>query len=301
MTSRITHEWFLPKNVAYWDYFILCRLNTTVALALQRMEYWDGTKVDSNIHGEHIDEQLVEAGKPAVQDASRFVYKSYEELSWELIGCCCERVLPKVVDMLLTQLRYLTRRKNPRNILDHTRQYCFQAKLVQSHLDRLSHMVKHFLELGRVSAPVLYAIEQLTAEGYYVAQMTEAGGQVVERADVELLSVERIAKKLTEMHQQMHEDEQEAQHVTATGKKFKYRLPRFVRLELKKDEAHGFSAENVVRDGKIALPRQQKCHLGSAILPEGDGTFAGTIPVITTVITKERVTTIQYPLQAMPA
>ncbi len=285
MTSRITHERFLPKNVAYWDYFILCRLNTTAALALQRMEYWDGTKADSNIHGEQINEHLVAAGKPATQDTSRFVYKSQEELSWELIGCCCERALPKIVDMLLSQLRYLTWRKNPHNILDHTRQYCFQAKLVQSHLDRLSHMVKHFLELGRMSVPVLYAIEELTAEGYYVAQMTEADGQVVERTDVELLSIERIAKKLRVMHQQMHEDEQEAQHATATGKKFKYRLPRFVRLELKKDEARGFSAENSVRDGKFAVPRRQICGTETVILQEGDGNFAGTIPVITTVIT----------------
>src|SRR5438132_4536364 len=285
MTSRITHERFLPKNVAYWDYFILCRLNTTAALALQRMEYWDGTKADGNIHSEQINEHLATAGKPVTQDTSRFVYKSHEELSWELIGCCCERALPKIIDMLLTTLRYLTWRNNPYNILDHTRQYCFQTKLVQSHLNRLSHMVKHFLELGRMSAPVLYAIEQLTAEGYYVAQMTEADGQVVERTNVELLSIERITKKLAGMHQQMHEDEQEAQQVAVTGKKFKYRLPRFVRLELKKDEAHGFSAENVVRDGNFAVSIQQNCGTETAILPEGDGNFAATIPVITTVIT----------------
>src|SRR2546421_11363656 len=98
MTSRITHERFLPKNIAYWDYFILCRLNTTAALALQRMEYWDGTKADSNIHGEQINEHLVAAGKPATQETSPFVDKSNEEPSWEPIGGCCPRGIPKLVD-----------------------------------------------------------------------------------------------------------------------------------------------------------------------------------------------------------
>jgi hypothetical protein len=281
MTSRITHEKILPKNLAYWDYFILCRLDMNAAMALQRMEYWDGTKADGDIHSEQINEQLAAAGKTGAQDTSRFVFKSHEELCWELIGCCSVRMLPAVMDLLVSTLHYLTWRNNPYNVLDHTRQYCFQATLVQSHLDRLVSLVKYFVGLGREERPVLYAIEQLTAEGYYVAQMAEEDGRIVERTDVELLTRERIAQKLETLHKFMHEDESQAQLAKTAGKRFKYRLPRFVRADLKKDEVAGFPS----RHGTSAASTPHDCRANTADVQELHGNFAATIPVITSVTT----------------
>jgi hypothetical protein len=319
MTSRITHDKLLPKNMAYWDYFILCRLDMNAAMALQRMEYWDGTKADGNIHSEQINEQLASAGYAGTQDTSRFVFKSQEELSWELIGSCSMRALPAVMELLVGTLHYLTWRNNPYNIIDHTRQYCFQATLVQSHLDRLVSLVKHFLELGREERPVLYAIEQLTAEGYYIAQVAQEDGRIVERTDGELLTRERIAQKLEALHKIMHEDESQAQLAKTAGKRFKYRLPRFVHTDLKKDEAASFpsrhgtyvvstpqdcrvdTAHMQERDGKSAVSTQQNCCADTAHMQERDGNFAVTIPVITSVTTSTDYTRARADHVATPS
>src|SRR5271157_1316381 len=89
--SRLTHFKQQPKNLLYWDYYILCRLNIAAAMALQRMEYWDGTKEGGNVHAEAQNEALVANGQAATQDTSRWVYKAQDELQWELMGITGEK------------------------------------------------------------------------------------------------------------------------------------------------------------------------------------------------------------------
>ncbi|HUZ04446.1 MAG TPA: hypothetical protein VMU62_03735, partial [Acidobacteriaceae bacterium] len=313
-SSRITHLRMTPKNIDYWDYMILCHGDDAVARVLQRFEYWDGTKAGGNVHGEDLNDQQQATGQDPTQDVSRYVYKTVEELAWELLGSVSERTLPKTLDILCEQLGYLKRRNNPYSTFDHTKQYEFQETLVVAHLARLSAIVDHFLTLGRRLRPVLYAIEQLTRRGVYVAHLTrQADGSFREDESHLRLSIESVAAELRAMHTHLHMDEQ-------AGKK-KPTLPRFVRSDLAKDEQHGFCAESDLPQGlasspgepssesPVALPTlhlptpssptsrfsnfaetnpasstpsiQQIEGNSAAVSPEQRGSFAETIPIIT--------------------
>jgi len=213
-------------NIDYWDYYILCRLDIDAARVLQRMEYWDSTKAGGNAHAEAINDRLEELGEAATQDTSRFVFKAEEELYWELMGSCGEKNIPRIMRFLEEDLHYLVSRKNPFKGFDRTKQFEFQGTLVQQHINKLSALIKIFLDAGRRLSPVQYAIEALTREG----------------STIEELTVEQIAAKLGVMHTQTHLDEDVTKY--EKGKKpGKAVLPKFIRLALKKDEKHGFSAE----------------------------------------------------------
>jgi hypothetical protein len=314
-SHRIEHLRLAPKNIDYWDYTILCHGDDAVARVLQRFEYWDGTKAGGNVHGEEINEQLQASGHPPTQDVSRYVYKTIEELAWEMLGSVSERSLPKALDLLCDSLGYLKRRNNPYSTFDHTKQYEFQEALVVEHLGRLRTIVETFLEQGRQIRPVLYAIEQLTRRGVYVAHLAQqADGSFLEESSKPILTVACVATELCAMHRQVQED--------STGKK-KPTLPRFVRSDLLKDERRGFSATSSpsalpespeplsppeissspstplddsrgpsrfgnfaeTNDAGTAPSNPQCCRNSMANLPKQHGNFAETIPLITSVIT----------------
>jgi hypothetical protein len=312
MTTRIIHQKTLPKTIFYWDYHILCHLNDKARAILQQFEYWDGTKAAGNIHSEQINDQLAAAGKEATQDTSRYIYKTQEELSWELSGTCSERSMLKSFALLCDELHYLAWRPNPYNSFDHTGQYAFRDIIVQSHLNRLYAIIKHFREkLGRRERPVLYAIEQLTEAGHFIAH-TAIGkdGEIVEIPPEEKqpanLSIKLVAKKLREMHKIMQDEEGN----TEKGKRSRYSLPRFIRQDLKKDEAQGFGPDNDLpyRLRKIAESstavcedsNTQNCRMDSEKLQDGLGKIAGTIPVTTTVTTTSTTEEESAPVESSP-
>src|SRR5438105_4498933 len=132
--SRITHFKVQPKNIQYWDYYILCRLDTPAAIALQKLEYWDGTKEDGNIHAEDINDALEAAGEEATQMISRWFYKAQDELQWELMGLTGEKGVAKLTKDL-TDLKYITQRTNPDVPMDRKKQYHFNEQLVQDHVN----------------------------------------------------------------------------------------------------------------------------------------------------------------------
>ena len=172
--SHITHFKKQPVNVQYWDYYILCRLNTDATIALQRMEYWDGTKEDANVHAENINDALIQQGKEPTQDTGNWVYKSGDELLWELMGVTGERRLPKLLNFLIDEVGYLAQRNNPINTWDRKKQYCFQSRLVQQHINYLGYIIDYFnLPMARM-IPVFYAIELLTAEKCYIDKINVA-------------------------------------------------------------------------------------------------------------------------------
>lgn len=200
--TRITHMAKQPKNIQYWDYMILCRLNSEAAIALQRMEYWDGTKDMAIVHAEAENDALLANNQPPTQEISHWVYKTQEELRWELMGITGEKGVTAILKFLEEDLHYLVSRNNPVLQLDRRKQYEFQYQLVQNHLNYLAYIVSFFEQRGCRLAPVYYAIELLTRENRFI----------------ERLSVARVLHKLNTM-----------QHSE--------KLPRFIQAELKKDTA----------------------------------------------------------------
>lgn len=298
--TRITHLKTLPKNVDYWDYYVLCRLDSNAGLILQRMEYWDGTKAGGNVHSEQINDNQAEAGTQPTQDTSRYVYKSREELAWELLGVCSERTAYETLDNLANTLHYLKTRHNPYKAFDRTLQYEFQEQLVQEHLEKLYVIVKHFLALGRQQRPVLYAIEELTRAGYYIYRVKKEDGTLDGKG---LLTIELVAKHLRKMHHQMHLDNQVNKKQSKEKKKVKPVLPNFIRLDLKKDEMQGFSeaqdlpfplcsiAQSNTSNLHNASP--QNCTMDCAEEHNASCNSAQAIPVITTVITNNDYKTME--------
>ncbi len=292
--ARITHMKALPKNVDFWEYYILCRLQDRAAAVLQRFEYWDSTKSSGNIHAEQINEQLQAVGKAPTQDTSRWIYKSLDELAWEMMGSISERTLPRVLDILIDDLAYLKRRGNPISTFDHTKQYEFQDKLVGEHLKRLTTIVNYFFDLGRRSRPVLYAIEELVREGVYIAHLKKQDdGSWIEDTSQPTLSILRVATKLRAMHTQRRTDEE----MGRKQKKYNPVLPRFIRADLKKDEDNGFGptsdtpspdlpprSRNFAEtdDTETSGSNPQNDGNGDEDSPKQQGETAETIPVITT-------------------
>lgn len=169
--THITHFKQQPINIHYWDYYILCRLNAAATIALQRMEYWDGTKEDGNAHAEDINEVLEHQGQAPTQDTDRWVYKAMDELQWELMGVTGEKKLPKLIDFLVEELHYLERRNNPLNTWDRKKQYGLNAVAIQDHINYLGYIISYFKLPFRRLTPVFYAIEVLTREGIYIDRL----------------------------------------------------------------------------------------------------------------------------------
>ncbi|MBA2680525.1 MAG: hypothetical protein H0U76_19285 [Ktedonobacteraceae bacterium] len=273
----ITHCAF-HLNIDYWDYYILCHLDIDAARVLQRMEYWDNTKAGGLFHAEAINDRLEELGEAATQDTSRFVFKGEEELYWELMASCGEKNIPRIMRFLEEDLHYLTSRRNPYKGFDRTKQFEFQGSLIQQHINKLSAIVKVFLDAGRRLTPVQYAIESLTREGI----------------TIETLTVEQIAAKLAEMHTQVILDEDATRY--EKGKKpGKSILPKFIRLALKKDQKRGFSAGTPLSIPQIAEIGDPNASLVSAFCGNDSANYGneqgklrnrfrnlgGAIPVIT--------------------
>jgi hypothetical protein len=214
--SRITHFKVQPKNIQYWDYYILCHLDVYAAIALQRFEYWDGTKRDGNVHAEDINDILEDIGEEITQDVSRFFYKAQDELQWELMGLTGETYTANLVNFLIKDLNYLEQRNNPSNAMDRRKQYLFHDELVQDHVNYLGYIIDYFKRLGFNLNPIYYAIEQLTAAKVYI----------------DTLNIALVTDKLTKMYAQMEEDEAK----TKESKKYKPGLPKFIRMQLGKDK-----------------------------------------------------------------
>ena len=181
--SRITHFKQQTKSIYYWDYYILCRLNVAAAVALQRMEYWDGTKDTAVIHAEAYNEALQANNQSATQDTSHWVYKSQDELQWELMGITGEKGTAALLKFLQEDVNYLAVRNNPDLAFDRKKQYEFQAERIQGHLDYLTYIISYFQHTKTRLNLVHYAIEVLTREQIYI----------------EDLSVAHVVKKLAEM------------------------------------------------------------------------------------------------------
>ncbi len=222
--SRITHCSYFPLNIDYWDYYILCGLNIEAARILQRLEFWDGTKGEDSHDGASL-------------QASRFIWKSEEELSWELMGSCGEKRLAACLHFLVNDRQYVVSRANPVRRFDRTKQYAVQVQRIQEHLNKLDGLIKTLLEAGRQLRPVQYAIELLTRKGI----------------PIEALTVEQIAGQLTELHQTMQEDDE--RRANATHRSAKARLPTFIRLHLQKDEANSFCASSPLGKTSVSIPQ----------------------------------------------
>jgi hypothetical protein len=219
--TRITHFKTQPKNVQYWDYYILCRLNTPAAIALQRLEYWDGTKQDGNIHAEDLNEALEAAGEEATQLISRWFYKAQDELGWELMGLTGEKGVATLTKQL-TKCGYIELRTNPNLPMDRKKQYDFRDQRVQEHIDYLAFVVDFFKRAGHRLEPVFYAVEKLSDPD------TERGGANI---GIEELSIKHVISKLIEMYEQTDKDEA----LTKEDAKYKPVLPKFIRIKLNKD------------------------------------------------------------------
>jgi len=219
--SRITHFKVQPKNIQYWDYYILCRLDTPAAIALQKLEYWDGTKEDGNLHAEDINDALEAAGEEATQMISRWFYKSQDELQWELMGATGEKGVANLTKFL-TRLGYLEQRTNPDMPMDRKKQYHFNERIVQDHVSYLGFIIDYFKRAGHRLDPVYYAIERLTDPD------EEKGGANI---PIEALNIAHICKKLVWMYGQTDQDEA----ATKENPKYKPVLPKFIRIKLNKD------------------------------------------------------------------
>jgi len=223
--SRVTHAEFLPLTIDYWDYYIVCQLNIEAARVLQRMEYWDRTKGDSTSGTEETQQHSHTLSVVPKEDTSRFIWKTEEELYWELMGSCGERALASALKFLVNERAYLACRNNPYRAFDRTKQYQLCYELIQEHITKLGVLVNVFVDQGRRVQPVQYAIEALTREGTTIDQLT----------------VSMIAAKLAEFHTQLRQDEENARR--EVGKKpSKAVLPGFIRVHLKKDESEGWTA-----------------------------------------------------------
>jgi hypothetical protein len=181
MSSRVSHVPYQPKVVYYWDYYILCRLNVAAALALQRLEYWDGTKEAASRQTEAGSEHVA----TTTQQAPRWIYKTQEELHWELMGVTGEKGVAVLTKVLEEDLGYLVSRRNPQQAFDRRKHYAFQAGVIQHHLNYLAALLTYFQQQRVCLTPVYYAIEQLTREG----------------GVLEALSIERILGKLMDLRQ----------------------------------------------------------------------------------------------------
>jgi hypothetical protein len=221
--SRITHCAYFPLNIDYWDYYILCGLNIEAARILQRLEFWDGTKGEDSHDSASIQH-------------SRFIWKSEEELCWELMGSCGEKRLAACLHFLVNERQYVVSRANPVRRFDRTKQYAVQVQRIQEHLNKLDGLIKTLLEAGRHLRPVQYAIELLTRKGM----------------PIEALTVEQIASQLAELHQTMQEDDE--RRANGTDRSAKTHLPTFIRLHLQKDEASGFCASSPLGKMPVSIP-----------------------------------------------
>lgn len=238
--TQITHSQTLPKNIDYWDYYILCRCDDAASKVLQRMEYWDGTKACGNIHNEKDNDQAIVAGKTPMQDTSRYIYKTREELAWEMIGAVKERSAYVALDDII-KLHYLKSRHNPYKTFDRTLQYEFQFDLVQNHLNQLYAIIQCFSAHGRQQRPILYAIEQLVEKDVYINRCQKKDGTLDGK---DTLTIALVAEQLSLMHSQMHQDEEEGKKKPIEGqKKYKPLLPTFIKQDLKKDELQEFSSD----------------------------------------------------------
>ena len=169
--SRITHFKTQPINIQYWDYYILCHLNAEATIALQRMEYWDGTKEAGISHAEDINDMQALSGETPTQDVGTWIYKSQDELHWELMGITGEKKLQKMIDFLIQDLKYLETRNNPYKGWDRKKQYEFKAELIQEHINYLGYIVSYFKLPLRRLRPIFCAIETLTREGIHIDQL----------------------------------------------------------------------------------------------------------------------------------
>jgi hypothetical protein len=240
--TRITHFKQQPINVQYWDYYILCHLNTDATLALQRMEYWDGTKDDSNTHAEATNDAMAKSGIVPNQDTSYWVYKSLDELQWELMGASGERRLPKLVDFLIKELEYLDRRSNPFEGWDRKKQYKFNAEVVQEHINYLGYIISYFNLPLRHLRPVFCAIEALTKDKVYI----------------DTINVDMVLEKMD----QFKDDP---------------KTPHFLKGDLEKFDKH-FMRPHVRPFRTFAEWKAQKCGMHTAEMPNASRNNAECIP-----------------------
>jgi hypothetical protein len=250
--SRITHFKQQPKSVYYWDYYILCRLNMAAAVALQRMEYWDGTKDTAVTHAEAYNDALKANNQPATQDTSHWIYKSQDELQWELMGITGEKGTAALLKFLQEDVNYLAMRHNPDLPFDRKKQYEFQAERIQEHLDYLTYIINYFQHSNTRLTLVYYAIELLTRERVYIEE----------------LSIAHVVKKLAEMQGDS-------------------KLPKFLKNEFARDKtlSHEATGDIVpfrnIAEWKTAKLRNripQFCGMDTAKLRDEFRESAGYIP-----------------------
>lgn len=225
--SRITHYKIQPKNIMYWDYYILCHLDIDAAAVLQRLEYWDGTKQDGNIQSEVINDLLKEAGQEPTQDTSRWIYKGQDELQWELMGICGEKRLPTILSTL-EKWGYLSIQTNPKLAFDRKKQYCFNDIHTQDHLTYLAYILEFFRRVGFNMDTIHYAIEQMTSSKDKVFSK-------LNEVYIDKLSIAHVITMLKDLQYQCDKDEQGLQDKTCKPP-YKPVLPAFIRHHLKKDK-----------------------------------------------------------------
>lgn len=228
--SRITHFTNQAKTILYWDYYILCHLDTEAAMILQQLEYWDGVKNKGNIVNRDINDERVENGKEATQDTEQFVYKSQDELKWELMGLVGNNNLGIKLKMLTTSLPYVISRNNPLNPTDRKKQYHLAKGYVQVRIDHLAKIIATFQEVGCRMNAIYYAIEDLTKGHVHVEDLDNT----------------QVVKKLVELCQQAEIDdvlaiedrEQQKKSPKGTKKPTPYEpvVPKFLRIQLKTDK-----------------------------------------------------------------
>lgn len=173
--SRIIHCVYFPLNIDYWDYYILCGLNIEAARILQRLEFWDGTKGEDSIENTTI--QPLEASsiptsysrqeQRAKPETPRFIWKSEEELSWELMGSCGEKRLAACLQFLINDRQYVVSRTNPVRRFDRTRQYAVQVQRIQAHLNKLDALIANYQQRkARLPTFIRLHLQKDEAQGF---------------------------------------------------------------------------------------------------------------------------------------
>lgn len=257
----ITHIKQQPKNIHYWDYYILCRLDLNAAIALQRMEYWDSTKEGGNVHAEALNDALKSVGKASTQDTSRWIYKSQDELRWEMMGVCGEKAVTHVLDALINDLHYLQVRSNPDVPFDQKKQYLYCEEPIKQHLDYLAYILDFFQKRSLRMTPIYYAIELLTRGGVFIEE----------------LNVTDVIRQVEQILMQIDFDEREE---NVKNKKYKPIHPVFLRNPLKKDRKR--FALLLKNEGtpfrNFAEWKAQNCGMEDAILRNATSEIAECTP-----------------------
>lgn len=130
-TSCISHAANLPMVIIRKDYLDLCNGNSCQAAVLAVMEYWTNIKLAQREQAEITNEKESTLNEPAFQDASLWIWKTYEQLVHDLLGVYSRNSVIAAIQTLENRSLIFSR-TNPRYKWDRTKQYMLNIDAVQT-------------------------------------------------------------------------------------------------------------------------------------------------------------------------